>query len=86
MRNLALALLAICVSLPAYAQLNEPNGLAFDTSGNLWVANNGANQVLELNPTTGAVLNTITTGISGPTRLEFVGTNLYVTNFTSNTI
>jgi YVTN family beta-propeller protein len=79
-------MLAVCFSLPAYAQLNEPNGLAFDTSGNLWVANNGANQVLELNPTTGAVLNTITTGISGPTRLEFVGTNLYVTNFTSNTV
>jgi YVTN family beta-propeller protein len=80
------ALLAVCFSLPAYAQLNQPNGLAFDTSGNLWVANNGANQVLELNPTTGAVLNTITTGISGPTRLEFVGPNLYVTNFTSNTV
>jgi YVTN family beta-propeller protein len=79
-------LLAVCFSLPAYAQLNGPNGVAFDTAGNLWVANNTGNQVLELNPTTGAVLNTLTTGISGPTRLVFDDSNLYVTNFNSDTV
>jgi hypothetical protein len=84
---LLFALLAVCFAVPAHAQLNDPNGLAFDSAGNLWVANEGANNVLELNPTTGAVLNTITAGISGPTRLVFDGAgNLYVTNFTTGTI
>lgn len=64
-----LAAVVIGVSLAANAQLNNPDNLAFDGSGNLWVANYGANDVLELNPTSGAVLNTITNGVSGPTRL-----------------
>jgi hypothetical protein len=86
-RLLLTVLLAVCFAVPAHAQLNDPNGLAFDSAGNLWVANEGANNVLELNPTTGAVLNTITSGISGPTRLAFDGAgNLYVTNFTTGTI
>jgi len=81
-----LAALALCLSLTANAQLSSPGGLAFDGSGNLWVTNGNAKQVLELNPTTGAVLNTITDGISGPSRLFFVGGELYVVNATANNI
>ena len=81
-----LAALALCLSLAANAQLNNPNNILFDGSGNLWVANYGANSVLELNATTGAVLNTITNGLNGPTRLQFVGGGLYVLNTTGNTI
>jgi streptogramin lyase len=81
-----LSAVVICVSLTANAQLNNPNNIVFDDSGNLWVANYGANNVLELNPTSGAVLNTITNGISGPTRLFFVGSELYVLNTTGSNL
>ena len=81
-----LGALALCLSLTANAQLNNPNGLAFDSAGHLWVANAGANNVLELNATTGAVLNTITKGVNDPTRLFFVGSDLYVQNTTGNNI
>jgi len=86
-KALLITLLAVLFSLQARAQLNSPEGLAFYTAGNLWVANGGDNQVLELNPTTGAVLNTITNGISGPSRLAFDGAgNLYVTNDGANNV
>jgi streptogramin lyase len=81
-----LSAVVICVSLTANAQLNNPNNIVFDDSGNLWVANYGANNVLELNPTSGSVLNTITSGISAPTRLFFVGSELYVLNTTGSNI
>jgi sugar lactone lactonase YvrE len=65
----------------------------FDSSGNLWVANYGASNVLELNwktcprgPICGTVLNTITTGVNAPTRLFFVGSDLYVVNTGGNSI
>ena len=81
-----LGALALCLSLTASAQLSNPQGLAFDSAGHLWVANYGANNVLELNATNGAVLNTITNGVNGPTRLFFVGSDLYVVNTNGNTV
>jgi sugar lactone lactonase YvrE len=82
-----LTTLALCLSLTANAQLNNPNGIAFDSDGNLWVANYGANQVLELNPSNGKVLHKITNGLSGPTRLDFVSTaELWVANTSGNNI
>src|SRR5271157_5003690 len=81
-----LGALALCLSLTASAQLSNPQGLAFDSAGHLWVANYGANDVLELNATNGAVLNTITNGVNGPTRLFFVGSDLYVVNTNGNTV
>ncbi len=82
-----LSAMGLCLSLAANAQLNNPNGLAFDSADHLWVANSGASQVLELNPSTGVVLNTITTGINQPARLAFdpYGT-LWVANLGNNTI
>jgi hypothetical protein len=85
-RIATLSALVLCLSLAAHAQLNNPGGLLFDNSGNLWVTNGGLNQVLELNPTTGAILNTITNGISGPSRLQLVGADLWVLNTTGNNI
>ncbi len=81
-----LGAMALCLSLTTNAQLNNPNAILFDSSGNLWVANAGDNQVLELNPSTGAVLNTITSGLSDPTRLLFVSGELYVLNTVGNNI
>src|SRR3984957_12241318 len=81
-----LGALALCLSLTAHAQLSSPEGLAFDSAGNLWVANGGANQVLELNAKTGAVLNTISNGVNGPSRLFFLGSELYVLNTAANDI
>jgi sugar lactone lactonase YvrE len=82
-----------CLSLTANAQLNNPNNIVFDSSGNLWVANYGASNVLKLNgtscptgPSCGTVLNTITNGVSGPTRLFFAGSTLYVVNTTGSNI
>jgi streptogramin lyase len=82
----SLGAMILCLSLTALAQLSSPQGLAFDGSGHLWVVNGGANQVLELNPTTGAILNTITSGISGPTRLFFANGDLWVLNTAANTM
>jgi len=81
-----LGALAFCLSLAAHAQLSGPGGLAFDASGNLWVTNGGANQVLALNPETGAVLETISTGLNNPSRLAFSGGDLYVLNTGGNNV
>jgi len=85
--SMILATLALCLSLTANAQqFNNPNGIVFDSSGNLWLANSGANQVLELNPITGKVLNTITAHLNGPTRLVFALGELYVTNISGDNV
>jgi sugar lactone lactonase YvrE len=85
-RRIMLIELVFCLSLTANAQLSGPGGLVFDSSGNLWVANWGPNQVLELNPKTGVILNTITDGVNGPSRLQLVGVDLWVLNTTGNNI
>jgi len=81
-----LGALALCLSLTANAQFNNPNGIIFDSSGNLWLANSGANQVLELDPVSGVVKNTITENLNGPTRLVFAFGKLYVTNISGNNV
>lgn len=87
LNTIILTTLALGLSLTANAQLNNPNGLAFDNKGNLWVANYGANQVLELDPSNGTVLNTITAQVNGPTRLTFDSLgNLWVANTTGGTV
>lgn len=76
---------AVITTLPvgsAYAQLDQPEGLAFDSSGGLWVANYGNNTVLKLDPSSGALLHTVSgNALSGPTRIAFdASDNLYVVN------
>ena len=61
--------LVFCASLSfAATPLNNPSALAVDAKGNLWVANQGANNILKYNPS--YVLQpkaTITAGINTPT-------------------
>ncbi len=75
--------------------LNNPNGLAIDSSNRLYVANSGGSQVLVYTETlngsnivTGLTqVATITTNISSPTRLAFDALGyLYVTNLGNNTV
>jgi sugar lactone lactonase YvrE len=86
LNSILTATLALCISLTANAQLDGPSGLAFDSSGDLWVANSGANQVLELNATSGAVIKTITAGLNNPSRLTLALGQLYVTNLGANNV
>jgi outer membrane protein assembly factor BamB len=83
---LLLIALTMCLSLTAKAQLNSPNGLAFDGSGNLWLANKNSNQLLELNPANGNVIHTIRAGLNGPTRVTFAHGLLFVANTAGNNI
>jgi DNA-binding beta-propeller fold protein YncE len=86
-RFFSLTLLAASLALPAMAQLHNPNGLAVDSRGHLWIANNGANSVLKVNASTGQILQRITDGLDGPSRLSFDSLgNLYVANTSGNTI
>jgi DNA-binding beta-propeller fold protein YncE len=65
--------------------LNRPGGLALDANGNLYVANEGSNQVLVYNPN--YVLQTtksITSGLNQPTGVAFDSKgNVYVANLGS---
>jgi DNA-binding beta-propeller fold protein YncE len=81
--------LGLCLPISANAQFNSPNGIVLDSAGNLWLANSGGNSVLEIDPTNGQVLNTITEAVSSPTRLAISGGDLYVTyvtNLGANTV
>src|SRR5215471_17165481 len=68
--------------------LDRPEGLALDANGNLYVANEGSNQVLVYNPN--YVLQTtksITSGLNAPTGVAFDSKgNVYVANRTGNFI
>jgi sugar lactone lactonase YvrE len=84
-------LLATLFALPFSAQagtLNNPQGLAFDSQGHLWIANQNDNNVIEATATgTGSVISTVTDGINGPSRLAFDSLgNLYVANTNGNTV
>jgi streptogramin lyase len=79
--------LLLCLAVPAIAQFSNANGIVFDGSGNLWLANRGDNNVLKLDPSTGGILNAITDGINGPTRLAFDPSGrLWVANATGNNL
>jgi hypothetical protein len=65
--------------------LSSPIGVVIDASGNLVVANNGANNVLKLN-TSGTVLSTFTsTSVGGPNGITVdAGGNTWVANFSAS--
>ncbi len=79
-----LCLFALAVAgFAATNPLNEPNGLAVDAQGNLWVANTGSNNVVVFNSSYQQVTGeTITAGISHPTGIAIdpFG-NLWVANY-----
>jgi DNA-binding beta-propeller fold protein YncE len=66
--------------------LNQPNGLIFDSEGNLYVANAGSNQILVYNAQL-VQQTSISAGLDFPVRLAFdpFG-DLYVANFKNDSI
>ena len=88
-RGCSLAIVGLVSAHAAQAGgLSSPNGLAFDGSGLLWVANYGSNQVQAWNVATTPFMDrAITDGVSGPTRLAFDRNgSLYVANTVGNTV
>ena len=84
----SIGFLVVCLAIVTQAQipLNQPNGLAFDRKGNLYVANYGTSQVLIYDTSLNQV-NSVSAGLNGPTRLAFdTFGDLYVTNFTGNNV
>ncbi|MEK7460307.1 MAG: glycine-rich domain-containing protein [Patescibacteria group bacterium] len=64
---------------------DNPDALAFDTAGNLYVANYGANTVSKVTP--GGTLTTFATVGTNPTALAFdTSGNLYTANYGANTV
>jgi sugar lactone lactonase YvrE len=71
--------------------LSTPKGLAFDSAGNLYVANTGAGTVTEILPgltdLAGGAQSTFASNLHSPTGLAFDSAgNLFVTNQTTNSI
>jgi sugar lactone lactonase YvrE len=81
---------AVTLSAVGFSTLNAPGALAFDASGNLWVANGGGNTIVEFTPAqlatsgtpTAAVMLSASSGsLFQPTALAFDATgNLWVVN------
>jgi PEP-CTERM motif/NHL repeat len=66
--------------------LNGPTALAFDSSGNLFVANYGNNTVGEFGQS-GNLIQTFSTGLSNPSGLAFDSSgDLFVANDANNTV
>ena len=60
--------------------LDDPDGLAFDAAGNLYVANDGNNTISKVTPA-GAVSTFVSSGLDDPDGLAFdAAGNLYVAN------
>ncbi len=69
------------------AKLNNPQGLAFSLSGNLYVAKFGDNTIEEFSQTGNDIGTFANTGLSGPTSMAFDSAgNLYATNQGGNTV
>jgi len=67
--------------------LSNPVGMAFDASGNLYVANYGSNTVSKVAAGTSTATPFITSGLSGPMGLAFDASgNLYVANQNNSTV
>ena len=62
----------------------SPQGLAFDSGGNLYVANEEINVVSKV--TTAARVSSFTQNVSGPAGLAFDSNDLYVANFVGGTV
>jgi 6-phosphogluconolactonase (cycloisomerase 2 family) len=65
--------------------MNNPKGIAFDASGNLYVVNSGANNVTVYNAG-GSLINTISASMSSPQYVAFNSGNLYVANYSGNNV
>ena len=79
---LFVALFSVCQLSAVTNPLNGPRGLALASNGNLYVANQGGNNVVVFNPNYAWVSSkTITAGVSKPSSVAFDSAgNLYVAN------
>ncbi|MFZ1005445.1 MAG: NHL repeat-containing protein [Candidatus Sulfotelmatobacter sp.] len=67
-----LCLVVLASASFAATPLNNPTALAIDAQGNLWVANQGANNILKFNPNyVFQPKATVTAGINAPTGIAF---------------
>ena len=79
------ATIAGTVATFANTNLSSPQGLAFDSSGNLYAANASDNTISKFN-SSGGYISSIS-GLSGPEGLAIDSTgNLYAANFDNDTI
>jgi sugar lactone lactonase YvrE len=95
LQSIAIAIFAACVSVMMIPQqvfahqpipLNQPNGLIFDSTGNLYVANAGSNQILVYNAQL-VQKTSISAGLDFPVRLAFDAFgDLYAANFKNDSI
>jgi hypothetical protein len=63
---------------PYASDLNGPRGLAFDSAGNLYVAEQGSQSILEI-LTGGGSTETLATGLNAPNDVVFYDNTLYAT-------
>ncbi|HEV8058850.1 MAG TPA: DUF4214 domain-containing protein [Gemmataceae bacterium] len=77
---------AVQPTISAFASgFNSPYGMAVDSAGNLYVANEGGSTVSKLTPA--GVVSTFASGFGGPIALAFdAAGNLYVANYGFNSI
>ena len=74
-----------CPATEFASGLNRPSRLAFDTSGNLYVANTLSNTIYKITPD--GNVSTFASGLNGPMGLAFDNScNLYVANNSDDTI
>jgi streptogramin lyase len=85
---LFVALFSVCQLSAATNPLNGPRGLALASNGNLYVANQGGNNVVVFNPNYAWVSSkTITAGVDKPTSVAFDSAgNLYVANIGTESV
>ncbi|MFI5317232.1 MAG: NHL repeat-containing protein [Myxococcota bacterium] len=70
-----------------FASTQQPDGLAFDSLGNLYVSSENAGTVTRFAPDGTNEGSFVTTGLDGPDGLAFDGSgNLYVANYNNDTI
>ena len=79
-------IIAATMAVFTSSNLNEPAGLAFDTSGNLYAANVGNDTISKFN-SSGAYVSNISSNLIGPVGLAFDSSgNLYAANISNSTI
>jgi streptogramin lyase len=55
----------------SFATVSGPQGIALDTAGNIYVADNNNNAIRKIDATSGVISNFVTTNVSGPNQILF---------------